>query len=169
MVRIISGSGMPEKLHVGSVRSVDSPPASSEKVRLQMSGQRRSGTAVELAIRTILHRDGLRYRIDRSPIPGLRRKADILFGPARVAVMVDGCFWHSCPVHATRPKANAQWWTTKLERNVERDADTNNRLAEAGWEVIRVWEHEAPEDAARRIEKVVRRRRRTTSAGHQPS
>lgn len=78
------------------------------------------------------------------PEPGIRRRADILFTKARVAVFVDGCFWHKCPVHGTEPKANAEWWRAKLQRNVERDRDTDRRLEEAGWTVIRLWEHEDP-------------------------
>jgi len=120
---------------------------------------------MEMAIRSILHRNGLRYRVDATPISGLRRRADIVFGPARVAVMVDGCFWHSCPLHATQPKANAEWWKAKLARNVDRDRDTDERLTEAGWLVIRVWEHENPEDAAREIMTAVKSRRDSTIAG----
>ena len=76
--------------------------------------------------------------------------------------MVDGCFWHCCPVHGTKPKANGDWWEAKLTRNVERDRETDSRLAESGWLVIRVWEHEIPSEAADRIEEAVRRRRLAT-------
>ena len=82
-----------------------------------------------------------------------------MFGPAKVAVYVDGCFWHSCPDHATIPKNNREWWIEKLEANVRRDRDTDHRLAEAGWLAIRVWEHEDMAEAARTIEAVVRARR----------
>lgn len=92
-------------------------------------------------------------------LPGLRRRADVVFGPARVAVFVDGCFWHGCPVHATWPKANSDYWREKIETNRLRDRDTDQRLAAAGWLVVRVWEHERPEEAAQRIEAVVRSRR----------
>src|SRR5207253_3299986 len=97
-------------------------------------------------------------RVDRSPLPGLRSRADIVFGPARVAVYVDGCFWHSCPDHGTRPKANAEWWNRKLNRNQERDAETDRILQENGWEVVRIWEHEDPVAAAERVEELVRMR-----------
>src|SRR5690349_17954597 len=107
-----------------------------------MSGQRTTGTAAEMALRRELHRRGLRYRVDRAPVPGLRRRADLVFTAARVAVFVDGCFWHSCPEHGTYPKANAAWWTAKLNRNVERDRDTDRRLRAAGWLVLRIWEHD---------------------------
>jgi len=117
-----------------------------------------AGTSRELQLRRELHRRGLRFRVDRAvPVPGLgRRRCDIVFAPRRVAVFVDGCFWHSCPVHATAPKANSGWWAAKLARNVERDRDTDAKLAEAGWAVIRVWEHEIALEAAERIEQVVR-------------
>jgi len=75
----------------------------------------------------------------------------VVFTPARVAVFVDGCFWHSCPLHATSPKANAAWWRTKLDTPVQRDRDTDASLAEAGWLVVRVWEHEPPTEAADRV------------------
>jgi DNA mismatch endonuclease (patch repair protein) len=99
---------------------------------------------------------GLRYRVDLAPIVGLRRRADVVFTRAKVAVFVDGCFWHGCPVHATWPKANAEFWRTKIETNGTRDQDTNRRLIEAGWVVIRVWEHEKPEVAAKTIARTVR-------------
>jgi DNA mismatch endonuclease (patch repair protein) len=117
-----------------------------------MSRLGRRDTTPELAIRSELHRRGLRFRVDRAPVPGLRSRADIVFGPARVAVYVDGCFWHSCPEHATRPKANAEWWKQKLNRNQERDRETNRVLAEHGWTVIRIWEHENPAAAADRVQ-----------------
>jgi len=122
-----------------------------------MSRLGRRDTTPELAIRSELHRRGLRFRVDRAPVPGLRSRADIVFGPARVAVYVDGCFWHSCPQHATRPKANAEWWERKLTRNQERDRATDRALAESGWQVIRIWEHENPIAAADRVESVLRR------------
>jgi DNA mismatch endonuclease (patch repair protein) len=90
-----------------------------------------------------------------SPLTGLRRRADLVFPRARVAVYIDGCFWHSCPQHATSPKNNAAWWTAKLEANKTRDADTDRRLEEAGWAVVRIWEHEDPAAAARRVAEAV--------------
>jgi DNA mismatch endonuclease (patch repair protein) len=123
-----------------------------------MSRLGRRDTLPELAIRSELHRRGLRFRVDRSPLAGLRSRADIVFGPARVAVYVDGCFWHSCPEHRTKPKANAEWWEQKLRRNRERDAETDDRLREGGWEVVRIWEHEDPVAAADRVEQALRLR-----------
>jgi DNA mismatch endonuclease (patch repair protein) len=125
-----------------------------------MSKLGRRDTLPELAIRSELHRRGFRFRVDRAPVPGLRSRADIVFGPARVAVYVDGCFWHSCPEHGTRPKANAEWWERKLDRNQERDRETDRVLLEQGWEVVRIWEHEDPVAAADRVEAAVRDRRR---------
>ncbi len=120
-----------------------------------MERQARRDTRAELAVRRAVWRLGLRYRVDIAPLRG-RRRADLVFTRARVAVYVDGCFWHSCPLHATTPKANREWWEQKLAANVARDRDTDARLAEAGWTVLRVWEHEDPEQAAERISRTVR-------------
>jgi DNA mismatch endonuclease, patch repair protein len=110
-----------------------------------------------MALRRELHRRGLRFRVDhRIDIDGLRRRrVDIVFTRRRVAVFVDGCFWHACPQHATSPEANSAWWATKLAGNVTRDRDTDARLAAAGWTVVRVWEHESPADGADRVERAV--------------
>lgn len=121
-------------------------------------GQRDTGP--ELALRSELHRRGLRFRVDKAPIQGLRSRADVVFGPDKVAVYVDGCFWHSCPEHGSMPKANAAFWKRKLERNQQRDAETDAALRRRGWEVVRVWEHEKVTEAADRVEDVLRARRR---------
>ncbi|MBF6160383.1 DNA mismatch endonuclease Vsr [Nocardia cyriacigeorgica] len=121
-----------------------------------MSRQRRAGTEPELALRRELHRRGLRYFVDRAPIRGQRRRADVIFPRLRVAVYVDGCFWHSCPEHATYPKNNAEWWAEKLAANVARDRATDAALAAAGWRVIRIWEHEDPVAAADRVAAALR-------------
>lgn len=128
--------------------------------RVRMSRQRSRDTHVEMALRRELHRLGLRYRVHRRPVPAVRREADVLFGPARVAVFVDGCFWHGCPEHATWPRRNAEFWRTKIEGNRARDAQTDRLLAEAGWVAVRVWEHEDPVEAAERVRCVVATRRR---------
>jgi len=125
-----------------------------------MQSNRSRDTAPEMALRRILHSMGLRYRVAARPLPDLRRTADLVFRPARVAVFVDGCFWHSCPEHGSRPATNSDYWGPKLARNVERDAETTSALEEAGWEVIRVWEHESPDKAAKRVARRVRARRR---------
>jgi DNA mismatch endonuclease (patch repair protein) len=101
---------------------------------------------------------GLRYRINQRPLATLRRSADIVFRSHRVAVYVDGCFWHGCPVHGTWPKQNARFWREKIETNRRRDGDTELQLANAGWMVIRVWEHEQPQKAAAFIAQAVRQR-----------
>lgn len=135
--------------------------AGSAGIRSRMQLQRTRDTAPEMAVRRLLHSMGFRYRVDIAPTSGLRRRADIVFKPSRVAVYVDGCFWHGCPQHGKRtPKTNEWYWPDKIARNRARDADTDERLREAGWHVIRAWEHEEPADVARRIAVVVRARRR---------
>jgi DNA mismatch endonuclease (patch repair protein) len=123
-----------------------------------MQGQRSRDTAPELALRRELHRRGLRYRLDQKIVPGTQRRADIVFRPSRVAVFVDGCFWHGCPAHGSHvPTVNEWYWPDKIAGNKARDADTNERLRAAGWTVIRVWEHDDPRAAAERVIAAVRR------------
>lgn len=121
--------------------------------------QGRRDTRPEVVLRSELHRMGLRFRIDRSPMPGCRSRADIVFGPSKVAVFVDGCFWHRCPVHGTEPKNNAQWWADKLDANVARDVRVDHQLRKAGWCVVRVWEHEDLRHVAGWISAMVETRR----------
>jgi DNA mismatch endonuclease, patch repair protein len=136
------------------------PPASDAAALRRMRAQKRADTKPELALRRMLWARGLRYRVHvRLPLIKLRRTADIAFLGPRVAVFVDGCYWHACPVHGTRPKANAHWWTEKLAANVQRDRDTDTRLREIGWESVRIWEHENPSEAVDRIEQIVEARR----------
>jgi DNA mismatch endonuclease (patch repair protein) len=104
-----------------------------------------------MMVRRELHRSGLRYRVSHPILKAPRRVADIAFPRLKIAVFIDGCFWHGCPDHATWPKQNAEFWRSKIETNRARDADTNARLHAIGWEVIRVWAHESPVEAARRI------------------
>ncbi|MFD7835891.1 very short patch repair endonuclease [Streptomyces sp. NPDC059761] len=137
---------------------------STPEVRARMSRQKSKNTGIEMALRSALHAAGLRYRVHRRPVKGVRREADIVFGPARVAVFVDGCFWHGCPVHATWPRRNAEFWRAKIEGNRARDHDTDRRLAESGWLAVRVWEHETVEEAAARVDGIVRARRRKSAA-----
>nr|WP_255352999.1 DNA mismatch endonuclease Vsr [Modestobacter sp. Leaf380] len=132
------------------------PAASSPQARRRMQANRRRDTRPELALRRELHARGWRYRVDHPPVTGLRRRADVVFTRRKVAVYVDGCYWHSCPAHGTTAKANAEFWASKLTANQRRDRDTDRRLAEAGWQVIRVWEHESPTEAADRIELMLR-------------
>ena len=134
-------------------------PLNHPAARRRMERQTQRDTKPEIELRRALWAMGLRYRVDRPPLKGMRRRADILFGPSKVAVYVDGCFWHSCPQHATVPKQNQDWWIHKLGTNVRRDRDTDRRLADAGWLPIRVWEHEDPATAAAQIRDSVETRR----------
>lgn len=134
-------------------------PPSDETAR-RMRSVRQRGTAAELAVRNAVERRGYTFDIDRSPLHGVRRRADLVFQNERVAVFVDGCFWHACPEHATWPKHNAEWWRAKIEANQHRDRDTDQRLVTAGWIPVRVWEHEDPDVAATRIVEIVRSRQR---------
>ena len=124
-----------------------------------MSRTGRRDTKPEVELRRLLHASGLRFRVDRPVLRDRRRRPDIVFGPAKVVVFVDGCFWHGCPEHATWPAANADYWRDKIETNRLRDRDTDARLEAEGWAVVRVWEHEPPVEAADRIEQLVRSRR----------
>ncbi|MET7490829.1 very short patch repair endonuclease [Streptomyces sp900116325] len=134
---------------------------SSPEVSARMSRQASRDTAPEVAVRRLLHAAGYRYRLNER-VPGMsRRTIDIAFTRAKVAVMIDGCFWHGCPEHATQPKANAEWWRLKLDRNMARDTETTEHLAAAGWTVLRFWEHEAPSRVADRVVAVVDRKRAT--------
>lgn len=137
-------------------------PSSPEASR-RMARVRQRGTDVEIELRRALHALGLRYRLQVPLSRKPRRIADIVFIGARVAVFVDGCFWHGCPLHATWPKENAGFWRAKIEANRARDADTTRRLRELGWGVIRVWSHEDPAEAARRIyDRVLERKGRAS-------
>nr|WP_216077373.1 very short patch repair endonuclease [Isoptericola sediminis] len=119
-----------------------------------MAQVRSRDTKPELALRRELHRRGRRYFVDRAVLPG-RRRPDLVFPRARLVVFVDGCFWHSCPEHLRAPRTNSDWWAEKLRGNVERDRRSDADLAAAGWTVLRVWEHEAPQDAADRVDSVL--------------
>lgn len=134
------------------VSLTDVLPATSAR----MSRQATRDTEPELLLRHELHSMGLRYRVD-APLPGMpRRRADVLFTRAKVAVFVDGCFWHGCPEHKTSPTNNAAWWATKLARNIERDRETDAHLNSLGWTVLRIWEHDNMIQAATDIALVIR-------------
>lgn len=115
-----------------------------------MRGNRQESSP-ERALRSALHRRGLRFRKHVSPVPGLRCRPDVVFPGRHLAVFVDGCFWHRCPLHCRAPQSNAAWWEAKLDGNVERDRRHDEALRAAGWEVLRVWEHEPVELAAERV------------------
>ena len=134
-------------------------PSTDPLTSARMRAQRRRDTAPEVALRRELHRRGARFFVDRAPLRGLRRRADLVFPRLKVAVFLDGCFWHGCPEHHTVAKANAEFWADKVTGNRARDRDTDARLEAAGWACVRVWEHEDPVEAAERVAAVVRARR----------
>lgn len=139
---------------------MNSMTPSSPSISARMSRQASKDTAVELAVRRLLHAAGLRYRVEY-PVPGLpRRRIDVAFPRAKVAVLIDGCFWHGCPQHATHPKANAEWWRTKLDRNMARDRETTEHLLAAGWTVLRFWEHTPAEEVAATVRAAVTQEKR---------
>ncbi|GAB4005234.1 very short patch repair endonuclease [Nocardioides ultimimeridianus] len=121
-----------------------------------MQANRSRDTQPELAVRRLLHA-GLRYRVAAAPLPGLRRRADIIFSKQRIAVFIDGCFWHGCELHGRRDfQHNVDYWPAKIATNMARDLDTTARLRNAGWLVLRFWEHESPLSVARAIEHAVK-------------
>lgn len=136
------------------------PPTSA--VSAVMRGNRKWDTKPEKAVRSALHAAGLRFR-KHYPISVETRggalvvRPDVVFTGKRVAVFIDGCFWHSCPVHGRMPTSNRDYWQPKLERNVARDRQVDAALARSGWAVVRVWEHEATEEALLRIQPLLDR------------
>jgi DNA mismatch endonuclease (patch repair protein) len=138
------------------------PPASASEVSYRMRRVRRTATLPEQVLASELRRCGLRFQVDRPPVQGIRSRADIVFKSAKVAVFIDGCFWHGCPEHATWPVANAVWWRTKIETNRSRDARITAVLEDAGWSVVRIWEH-AVDQAAASVAAEVRGRQRRGS------
>ena len=146
------------------------PAASSPAVAAVMSGNRKWDTRPEVRLRSRLHASGLRYR-KHWPIKlasgesQLTVRPDVVFTRARVAVFVDGCFWHSCPKHGRSPQSNHEYWSEKLRRNIARDRLVDSALAEAGWDVVRIWEHESAEDAAGRVHARVLARRQRSQLG----
>ncbi|MDG9674969.1 very short patch repair endonuclease [Micromonospora sp. DH14] len=137
----------------------DSSWASTPAVRRSMQSNRSRDTKPELLLRRALHARGFRYRVCTKPLPDLRMKADIVFRPSRVAVEVRGCFWHGCPEHHRKPSANSAYWAAKVTRNVARDERNSRALAEAGWLLIVVWEHDDVAEAVGIVANAVRRRR----------
>lgn len=115
-------------------------------------------TQPELEVRRRLHAAGLRFRVHATVPQYSRRTIDIAFPKQKVAVFIDGCYWHSCPRHGKVPDRNSDWWAEKLRRNVERDVETNAALELNGWTVVRAWEHEDPAAVAERVGFAVRRR-----------
>ncbi|HKI18195.1 MAG TPA: very short patch repair endonuclease [Isosphaeraceae bacterium] len=150
------GVALPDAAPAGTARRESW--ASSVDVRATMRGNRSRDTKPEMRIRSHLHALGLRYRVSVRPVLTVRRTADVVFTGARVAVFVDGCYWHGCPDHYRPARQNTEFWSEKISANRQRDAEANRLLEQAGWQVIRVWEHEDPSAAARRIAVLVRSR-----------
>ena len=147
-------------------RALSGHPGPTATASVTMRANRGRDTGPELALRRALHARGLRYRVDH-PLPfDRRRRADVLFTRAKVAVFVDGCFWHGCPEHGTTPRTNARFWSDKIGRNRARDADTTARLEAAGWVVLRFWEHDDPDRAAADVARAVMHATRRDRAGH---
>ena len=121
-----------------------------------MLGNRSRDTKPEMLVRSLVHRRGLRYRVSQRPIANVRRTADLVFRRAKVAVNVDGCFWHGCEQHYKEPKTNTEYWRNKIDGNRRRDRETDELLTAAGWLALRFWEHEDPAEVAETIEHSVR-------------
>jgi len=124
-----------------------------------MLANRRRDTKPELSIRRLLYAHGFRYRVDYRPVVESRTRADIAFTRRKLAIFIDGCFWHGCPIHATHPKRNADYWLPKLKRNIERDLEASAILRENGWTVLRYWEHQDPAAVVDDIETLIRTQR----------
>lgn len=133
--------------------------AATPGVRRSMQGNRRRDTKPEIAVRRLVHAAGLRYRVDHKPLGSLNRRADLVFPRQKIAVFIDGCFWHGCPEHHTVARSNETFWAEKVRRNRERDRDTDERLESNGWLILRAWEHEPPADVAQRVIEAVKARR----------
>ena len=147
----------PATISLGSGLRVDYPTTADPGVRNVMRANRRRDTKPEVALRSALHKRGLRFRNDVSIVTEERNvRVDVALTRHRVAVFLDGCFWHCCPDHGTRPRSNPAYWRAKLDRNLQRDASSNELLRAAGWRVVRVWELQDPEKAAELIDQLVR-------------
>ncbi|MEU8118644.1 very short patch repair endonuclease [Spirillospora sp. NPDC049024] len=141
----------------------DKPWASTPAVRAVMRANKGKDTKPELRLRSAVHALGLRYRVSARPLPSIRRTADLVFAGPKVAVFLDGCFWHGCPEHHRPARRNSEFWKSKIERNRERDRETDQKLTEAGWAVLRIWEHEDLKSAAQRVADLVQARKAAQS------
>lgn len=147
------------KVHLGPGLAVPYPEPSSPEATAIGRANRRADTKPERALRSELHRRGLRFRKDHFvKVEQAKARVDVCFPKAAVAVFVDGCFWHVCPEHGVMPKSNTGYWTPKLRANVERDHRATSGFEAAGWSVLRIWEHVPVGEAADQIEAVVRGR-----------
>ncbi len=142
---------------------IKTPISRSTAVRNVMKANKSSDTGPELALRSFVHKAGLRYAINARPESKINRRADIVFRSAKVAVFVHGCFWHGCPKHYVLPKTNKSFWSEKVKRNRERDDETKRLLCQKGWKVFVLWEHQDFRKPATRIAQEVRSRRRPRS------
>lgn len=157
-------SGGRHTTRIGSVRhflrervqSLTAPRPASAQISAQMSTMPRASTKPEVRLRSELHRRGVRFRVHRKDLPGT---PDIVLPAAKLAVFLDGCFWHSCPEHGTIPKSNNDWWKEKFEANRRRDQRKDDELRAIGWDPVHVWEHEDPCGAAARIVELNLQRR----------
>ncbi|UED84774.1 very short patch repair endonuclease [Streptomyces profundus] len=136
--------------------------ATSPASRAVMAGNKGRDTKPERLLRSALHRKGMRYRVSVRPVADLRRTADVVFTKVKVAVFVDGCYWHGCPEHYRPATKRAEFWQEKIAGNQARDGETTAALEECGWKVIRFWEHEDPLEAAEIVNEAVKARRAAT-------
>lgn len=148
------GASTNKKPRGNSLSKAMSPKPSSTEARRRMQATRRRDTPGEIAMRSALRALGFRFKVDVR-LPESRCRADIAFIRRKVAVFVDGCFWHGCPKHGTWPKVNAEWWRQKIETNRGRDRKTDHILRAAGWTVLRFWEHTDATKAARQVAKAL--------------
>jgi DNA mismatch endonuclease (patch repair protein) len=139
-----------------SKRAAGTSWASSEATRRTMQSNRGRDTVPEILLRRQLFNLGLRYRVNLRVEPTLRRTVDIAFTRSKLAVFVDGCFWHGCPIHGTSPKTNSEFWKSKISATMVRDRETTMALNKLGWTVLRFWEHDDPDASAQRVSEIVR-------------
>ena len=168
MPRSIPNTGPARRTRlVARVNGMPYPHPSSEAVSTRMRRNVRSGTRPEARVRSELHRRGLRFRKDLPlKLPERTVRPDIVFTRARLAVFIDGCFWHACPIHGSRPRANSEYWQGKLALNVARDRAVDQALRAAGWRVLRAWEHERASAVADQVEQALCGRDDRRSAAH---
>ena len=132
------------------------PAASSPTVRKVMQANVGRTTAIEARLQMALKARRLKFSVDAPIEPDLRWKADVVFARKKVCVFIDGCFWHGCPVHFRIPRANAVWWTEKIQANIDRDLRQNAKLTERGWRVVRIWEHDLDADFGECVRRLLR-------------
>jgi len=139
---------------------VKTPKSRSVAVRNVMRANRGVDTGPEIRLRSLVHKAGLRYAIDVRPEADINRRADLVFRAAKVAVFVNGCFWHGCPKHYSSPKSNKRYWSEKVRRNRARDVETRFLLKRRGWRVLVFWEHQPAQSCSERVVSVVSERKR---------